>query len=95
MDFTLKTLANTQVLKANRAIGEAWLLIFSKQLGKQQTIVDNQLKNISGKQAKILVSEMLNNLKEEFDINLKIKSNYSVGYPNQQKQFKAHFSLKR
>ena len=55
--------------------------------------IDNQLKNISGKQAKILVSEMLNNLKEEFDINLKIKSNYSVGYPNQQKQFKMDFLI--
>lgn len=33
---------------------------------------DNQIKNESGKQAKILVSEMLNNLKNELGINIEL-----------------------
>ena len=52
---------------------------------------DNQIKNESGKQAKILVSEMLNNLKNELGINIEIKEGYSIGYPNQEKQFKMDF----
>lgn len=52
---------------------------------------DNQIKNESGKQAKILVSEMLNNLKNELGINIKTEEGYSIGYPNQEKQFKMDF----
>ncbi|WP_440614817.1 MspI family type II restriction endonuclease [Bacillus subtilis] len=52
---------------------------------------DNQIKNESGKQAKILVSEMLNNLKNELGINIEIEEGYSIGYPNQEKQFKMDF----
>jgi hypothetical protein len=52
---------------------------------------DNQIKNESGKQAKILISEMLNNLKNELGINIEIEEGYSIGYPNQEKQFKMDF----
>ncbi|ASB68679.1 MspI family type II restriction endonuclease [Bacillus subtilis] len=52
---------------------------------------ENQIKNESGKQAKILVSEMLNNLKNELGINIEIEEGYSIGYPNQEKQFKMDF----
>nr|P25217.1 RecName: Full=Type II restriction enzyme BsuFI; Short=R.BsuFI; AltName: Full=Endonuclease BsuFI; AltName: Full=Type-2 restriction enzyme BsuFI [Bacillus subtilis]CAA44014.1 type 2 restriction endonuclease [Bacillus subtilis] len=52
---------------------------------------DNQIKNESGKQAKILVSEIVNNLKNELGINIEIEEGYSIGYPNQEKQFKMDF----
>ncbi len=52
---------------------------------------DNQIKNKSGRQAKILISEMLNNLKNELRINIKTEEGYSIGYPNQEKQFKMDF----
>lgn len=52
---------------------------------------DNKIKNESGKQAKILVSEMLTNLKNELGINIDTEEGYSVGYPNQERQFKMDF----
>jgi len=55
---------------------------------------DNKIKNKSGKQAKLLVSEMLNDLKGELDINIEIENNYSIGYPNQEKQFKMDFLVR-
>lgn len=55
--------------------------------------IDNKLKNISGKQAKILIAEMLDNIKDELNINIKIKNGFSIGYPNQEKQFKMDFSI--
>ena len=53
--------------------------------------IDNKLKNISGKQAKILIAEMLDNIKDELNINIKITDGFSIGYPNQEKQFKMDF----
>jgi len=52
---------------------------------------ENKIKNESGKQAKILLSEMLNNLINELAINIKIEEGYSIGYPNQERQFKMDF----
>lgn len=52
---------------------------------------DNQMKNKSGKQAKILVSEMLNDIKNELGINIETEEGYSIGYPNQESQFKMDF----
>lgn len=54
---------------------------------------DNQIKHESGKQAKILVSEMLNNLKNELRINIETEDGYTTGYPNQEKQFKMDFLI--
>jgi hypothetical protein len=48
--------------------------------------IGNKLKNKSGKQAKILISEMLYDLINDLDINVKIENGYSIGYPNQEKQ---------
>ncbi len=53
--------------------------------------IDNKLKNKSGKQTKILVAEMLNSIKDELNINIKITDGFSIGYPNQEKQFKMDF----
>ena len=55
--------------------------------------IGNKLKNKSGKQAKILISEMLDNLINELNINLKFQDGYSIGYPNQEKQFKMDFLI--
>lgn len=55
--------------------------------------IDNKLKNKSGKQAKILITEMLDNIKDELNINIKIKNGFSIGYPNQEKQFKMDFLI--
>lgn len=56
--------------------------------------IDNQIKNESGKQVKILVSEMLDALKNELGINIEIQEGYSTGYPNKDKQFKMDFLVK-
>ena len=55
--------------------------------------IGNKLKNKSGKQAKILISEMLYDLINDLDINVKIENGYSIGYPNQEKQFKMDFLI--
>lgn len=55
--------------------------------------IGNKLKIISGKQAKILITEMLDNLINELNINLKVENGYSIGYPNQEKQFKMDFLI--
>ncbi len=55
--------------------------------------IGNKLKNKSGKQAKILISKMLYDLINDLDINVKIENGYSIGYPNQEKQFKMDFLI--
>lgn len=54
---------------------------------------DNQIKNKSGKQAKLLVCEMLNSLKNELGLNIIIEENYAIGYQNQEAQFKMNFLI--
>jgi hypothetical protein len=53
----------------------------------------NKIKNISGKNAKHLIADMLTNIKLDIIHDLFILPNYSIGYPNQQKQFKMDFQI--
>src|SRR5690625_2696190 len=55
---------------------------------------DNQIKYESGKNAKTLIEEMLNDLKDDFNLNIEIEKNYSIGYKNKVKQFKMDFLIR-
>ena len=57
------------------------------------TNIDNQLKTISGKNAKILIDEMLRSMQRDLNIDMVVTTNYSTGYPNKHKQFKMDFQL--
>ena len=54
---------------------------------------DNQQKSISGAMAKQLIDDMLNSLKNDCGISINVSSKYSIGYPQQKKQFKMDFEI--
>jgi len=53
---------------------------------------ENQAKSTSGKNAKMLIQEMLNAMLA-LDLNIKVGNNYSIGYEGKAKQFKMDFSV--
>lgn len=54
---------------------------------------ENKIKNKSGQKAYLLIKEMINSLQHDLNAEIILSDKYSIGYPEQEKQFKMDFKL--
>lgn len=55
---------------------------------------DNKIKNISGRNARLLVADMLDDVRNIDLFNIEYSEKYAIGYPGKDKQFKMDFIIK-
>ena len=54
---------------------------------------ENQIKYKSGQGVKKLIQNVLEPISDDPNFNIKFSSNYTIGYPNKEKQFKMDFKV--